>query len=391
MNSEQQMKILHIISGYGGGISSHIRNLAKTVDSSKIIFDVAGFTGYSKDFTEEIHSMGGELFTLPRPKKNGYIQFIRKTVYIIKNNGPYDIVQCHISGYRALIFRIICSYCGITRMVVHAHRSSNDNTSGFINIIRERLDRMISRLTASQMTSCSTEASIFIFGEKAVKNHKVMHIPNSIPTEKYMMDLDKKQIESLKENSCIAKDVLVVGHIGRFNYQKNHMFMVEIIKQMVKLKIEFVWIFIGAGELEKTIIKSIENKNLQPYVRFFGRREDANILYQIMDVLAVPSFYEGLPTVVVEAQAAGIPSVISTNITREADMGMGMVKYISLDEDINYWIEVLIKATKISIPKIEARRKTLEMKGFTNHAAASLYEDFVFGKRKQFNFEELIN
>lgn len=377
MKKVKRTKILHIISGYGGGISSHIRNLAEAIDPDKILFDVVGFTDYTQDFIEAIYRTNGNVFTMPRPKIDGYVKFIRYVIKIIKNNGPYDIVQCHISGYRALIFRIICSYCGMKTMIVHAHSTSIDNSKIRSNIIRRLVDRRINLLAATNLVSCSTEAARFAFGDKAIKNNKVFYIPNSIAQEKYMIKLKCEEIYGLKRKINIPENILVVGHVGRFNYPKNHVFMIEIIKEMAKLEMDFVWLFIGTGELESIVKQRIHEEQLDLYVRFLGRREDVYVLYQTMDVLILPSFFEGLPTVVVEAQAEGIPSVISNSITKEVDMGLGMVKYMSLDENIDCWIDALIKVSKIVIPDTKERLEALSLKKFTNKTAASLYEDFV--------------
>jgi len=388
MENNKRIKVLHIISGYGGGISSHIRNLAKCVDSEKISFDVAGFSEYNEDFINEIHNIGGRVFTFPRPRMEGYSKFIKDIIQIMKNYGPYDMVQCHISGYRAIIFRLLCSYSGINRMVIHAHSTSNESKKGIMSKFEEKINQRVNKLIATQMASCSTEASLFAFGRSVLREGKVMHLPNSIPPEKYMVNLDTTQKIKLKKDNNIPDNTFVIGHVGRFNHPKNHMFMVEIIKRMVQKKIDFVWLFIGTGELENDVRDRIQQENLVSHVKFMGRREDVNFLYQIMDVLVLPSFNEGLPTVIVEAQAAGIPSVISANITREADMGMGMVRYVSLDENIDYWINSLIELSSIQIPSLEKRKEILNLKGFSNQSAATLYEDFVFGRKKSFSFIE---
>lgn len=375
----KKIKVLHIISGYGGGISSHIRNLAKEIDSTRIIFDVAGFTEYSQEFIEEIQNINGKVLIFPRPKKVGYIKFLENTVKTMQQNGPYDIVHCHISGYRSIIFRLICSYLGIKTMLLHAHSSSSrEDSNTKISIIKRKLNQIISRISATKMISCSTEASTYTFGEKAVDKDTIVYIPNSIPSEKYMINLNQEEIVTIKEKHNISTSALVIGHVGRFSYEKNHIFMVQLIKRMALNNKDFVWIFIGDGDLEKNVKKLISEENLERYVRFLGRREDANLLYKIMDVLILPSIYEGLPTVLIEAQAAGIPCVISNSITREADMGMGIVKYVDLSDTLDNWLVSLREASNYKIPNMIDRQAILKEKKFTNSEAADLYQKLIF-------------
>lgn len=391
MTKERKIKVLHIISGYGGGISSHIRNLAKEINSDKITFDVIGFSDYSDEFAEEIASTDGKVFTFLKPKKYGFLKFFINGVSTIKKNGPYDYVQCHISGYLSIVFRLMTLLAGQRKMIVHAHKSQNDFMEGFKNKMITLADRIGTNISATSRTSCSTEASKFVFGDKFIDNKKIMHIPNSIPPEKYMLEYTEEQKIAMKEKLEIDINKTIFGNVGRFYHQKNHMFMVEIVEELVKLEIEFLWIFVGEGDLESKIKDEINDRNLSEYVKFLGRREDAHELYQIFDVFVMPSFYEGLPTVIVEAQAAGVPCVLSDSITKEVDLKLGMVEYISLDKHASYWATKVKEISNLSIPASEERLKHLTDNGFTNKVASKLYEDFLFKKIESYSIGDEIS
>lgn len=391
MSQQKKIRVLHIISGYGGGISSHIRNIARTIDVSKVSFDVIGFTDYSNDFNDEIAHTGGQTFTFLKPKQVGFSKFYKHAVQVMKENGPYDVVLCHISGHYALVFKAMAKQIGAKRFVVHAHKTQYDNMDGLMDKIKVRADQLFSSLTATQMTSCSSEASAFVFGDAPVKAGKVMHIPNSIPPEKYMLTLSKEEMIQMKKENGIPLDKLVIGNMGRFNLQKNHLFMVELIAYMKTQKIPFTWVFIGAGELEEQIKQQITNRDLDDCVIFLGRREDGNRLYQMMDVFVLPSFYEGLPTVIVETQAAGIQSVIADTITREVDLGLGMVTYLSLEDDLSLWAEEILKAAKRDVPLLSERQAKIDELGFSNTVAAKIYEDFLSEKLTNFRIGDKYN
>lgn len=382
----KKTKVLHIMSAFGGGISSFVRNLATEINTEKISFDVLSFTDYSEEFKNEISNTGGKTLTMPKPKRIGYFRYIKETKKIIQNNGPYDVIECHLTGVYALFFKWLTKDSGAEKFVVHAH-TTNDGLKPTLGVkLVRKMNQFLSVKSASQLTSCSILASNFMFGEKEKLDKGITHIPNSILIDKYTIEFDNKKIKKIKQVNDIPLDRLVIGNIARFDTPKNHPFMIKLIEHMSKKNIDFVWLFIGAGESEKeqgilnNIKDMVDEKNLTKYVRFLGRREDANELYQLLDVFVLPSFYEGLPTVIVEAQAAGVPSVISDTITTEVDVNLGMVHYLSLDEEMAKWEETILTASKQLIPSVDQRIDQIEAFGFTNDAAARLYEAFLEGR-----------
>ena len=378
MNDEKK-RILHIIPGYGGGISSYVRNIVSSIDSNKIIIDVIGFSEYSSDFREEIESKCGKLFTLPRIHKDGIFSIISFYKNVLKKEGPYCMVHCHFSGPRALFFSIISKLHGIKRFVVHAHRA-DDEYKGKFSKVNLFIERVTSVLAADNLVSCSNMASRYIFGSKYVLENKVMHLPNSISVKKYCINVSNDKKDSLRNELNINNDKIIIGHIGRFNIQKNHLFMVEIIKEMKNRNLNFIWLFIGDGEELENIKKLINKNDCEDYVRFLGRREDVNVLYSIIDVIVLPSFFEGLPTVIVEAQAAGVPSVVSSNVTTEVDMKIGILKFIDLEEDLDIWIKNIVDMSKVYVPNKKNRIEYLNRRHFTSESSAKLYEDFIYKK-----------
>lgn len=383
-------KILHVIPGYGGGISSHVKNISKSIDGEKIIIDVASFTDYSTEFIEDIERKNGKVFTLKNVKLFKIKECIIEYSNLLKHNGPYDIVHIHLVGYKALYFSIISRFSGIKRIVCHAHAASDKNSDKIKKKINMFFSRLLTIIAADELASCSRMASVYIFGKKSVENNKVMHIPNSIDISKYTINIDENIKKNFYKDNNINPESLVIGHIGCFGYQKNHDFMVKIIDRLDKKGINFVWLFIGDGDEKIRIENLINEKKLNEKVRFLGRREDVNIIYKFLNVSVLPSYFEGLPTVTIESQAAGIPTVISTNITKEVDMNIGLVKYISLNSKIDEWIDGIIEMSRIDIPAIKKRIEKMEEYGFTTDSVGKLYREFVFGQRRNYNLGDKI-
>src|SRR5699024_1741356 len=161
---------------------------------------------------------------------------------------------------------------------------------------------------------------------------------------------------------------------------KNHIFMIELVKLMKIKNMPFYWIFVGTGVLYEEIKELVKKENLQDYIKVLGRREDVNQLYPLMDVFVLPSYSEGLPTVCVEAQVSGVPCGVSDTITKEIDMGLGMVCFASLlrPED---WIHAIQDTIQIIKPSQQRIREKLIEKKFSNEASAKLYEDFILGEK----------
>lgn len=378
---KEPVRVLHIMSSFGGGISSFIRNKAKAVDSSKVVFDIATFNDYPAEFAEEIKAMGGNIYHIPNPKKEGVNNFNQAYTNILKNHGPYDLVHSHVGGYRAFSFYLLTKKAGIKRFVVHAHSSEPYyfNGKSFKAKLKTKFEQRLNRMAATDLVSCGKNPSAFYFGEHAVKNKEVMHIPNSIDLDKYMVHYSEAELKAKKEALNIPPDRYIVGHVGRVDRNKNHAFLLEIIKKMKEQQLPFYWIFIGTGVLLDAIKAQVEEENLGDYVQVLGRREDVQTLYPLMDVFVLPSFSEGLPTVCVEAQASGTPCVVSDTITDEIDMELGMVSFEALT-DPDGWIQAIEASVKKQIPSQSEIRQRLTEKKFSNAASADLYEAFILGE-----------
>ena len=176
-------------------------------------------------------------------------------------------------------------------------------------------------------------------GRWMFKNHSFVIMRNAINTEKFVYDpeIAKRQKESLG-----IEDKFVLGHVGRFNFQKNHEFLIEIFNEVCKENANTVLLLVGTGELEENIHKKVRNLGLHEKVKFLGVREDIPELMQAMDVFVFPSLFEGLPVTLVEAQAAGLPCVVSDTITKEIDI-TNNVKFLDINGKTYEWAKDIIK------------------------------------------------
>lgn len=199
--------------------------------------------------------------------------------------------------------------CGIKRKIVHAHIADQQGSEKALFKIRKKINQILTVSSATDLASCSKLSSEFRFGKKYVDENRVMHIPNSINATNYFEKISEDEIAKYREEFKIKEGQLIIGHVGFFGYQKNHPFMFKIARRLKERGVDFVWLFIGTGYNFDEYVHLAEIMGLGDCVRFLGRRNDVCALYKIMNVSVLASFFEGLPTVTIETQAAGTATV----------------------------------------------------------------------------------
>ncbi|GAA0798527.1 glycosyltransferase family 1 protein [Faecalicatena orotica] len=359
------MRILHIIPGFGGGISSFVKNIALGNNNCNITNDVIGFNTFPDEYKHLIANQGGKTYTLPSVHKS-FIQMTKEYTQILRD-GDYDVVHCHFSGYKSLPFKFIARKQNIKRIVTHAHRTSEEKLMLFSGI-HSKIEGYFSRALSTDLLACSTMAGMYIFGKST---RKVIVIPNSVDTEKFMETVSDVTLRKYRQEFQIDDDCYVIGHIGRFNLQKNHRFIIRIAKTLKGRDFKFKILLIGDGELFNQISEEISRQKLEDCFVLMGKRKDVSQLLKLFDVMILPSLFEGLPTVAVEAQAAGVSCLLADTITLECDMHMGNVKYLPLKSELQWCDEIMrIGCNHVAQDMI---RDQLEKMGFTLNAMQEKY------------------
>lgn len=387
MELNNQIKVVHIMTGFGGGITSFIKNKAEYfANDNQIIFDVITFDNVSIEFKKLIESTGGEVFKITNPQKS-IVKFIKELSIIYRKQPQNTVVHSHLGMNLGGMFYLVAKRNGIDRFVIHAHTSApkkivksfNNRFNRFFNTLYNRFNRFFNALLSQEKLSCGIDASANIFGARYVRNNKIFHIPNSINENYYLKNKDKNDLKR-KILGTSSEKKIIIGNIARFHPLKNHMFMIEIIEKLQEKERNFLWLFIGDGAQRENIEKEIKKRKLSDNVKFMGRRNDIPDLLKIMDFFVLPSFYEGLPTVAIEAQASGTTTLLSEEISSETDLGMGLVSFLPIHNPINWVDQILEKKVKKPIDSVQ-RKKILEEKRFTNKSSAELYRQFLEKKR----------
>lgn len=362
-------KVLHIFSSYGGGISSLILNLIEK-GSEDYVFDTLAFSYKNgKDFIERLEKNGTECLLMSRPRKKGMIKFLNELQYIFSRK-KYDAVHCHISGWRVWPFYSIAKKNGVTTFIIHAHTTKADSRIDRIPLIH-KINQWCNYNWATEYMTCSDMAADYIFGEKYTEKKKPIFIPNSINKELFENEMNQSEISEYKKKLKICDKKRIILHIGRFDKQKNHKFILKIISNILMKSNKYIFLFVGDGKLRPIIEKKVMKKGMLDNVRFLGRRDDIAQIIQLSDCVILPSLYEGLPTVAIESQAAGRQMILSNTITKQCDMHLGLLKFLPINSAAE-WAKTIEKLTlekKTATECIDA----IEKNHFTSRSASQLY------------------
>ena len=362
------VRVLQIIGIVcGGGVEAVIMNYYRHIDRTKIQFDFV-VDGYEKTILDdEITSLGGRVYHVEPYRKN--ILRYMKQIYNIVHDNHYDIVHSNMNTLS--VFSLFPAWlAGANQRILHNH-STAVRSEGLRSVMKTIL-RPFAPLFANRYAACSRLAGEWMYGKKMMANRKVTIINNAIDLDEYAFSSETRQ--KYRKDLNISDDTLIIGHVGRFMYQKNHAFLIEIFKGIVKRHPNAMLLLIGDGELRPEIEMKVQAYHLSEKVRFLGLRKDVKALYNCMDIFVLPSWYEGLPVVAVEAQANGLPIILSDKVTNESIL-TSSATVLSLSEGTDKWVKTILDE---SINRNKMAKKQLQNAGFDIHMkGASLLEWYI--------------
>lgn len=331
------IKVLHINSTIyiNSGVMSVMMNYYKNIDKNKIQFDFLYFKKIPQNaitYEDTIKENGGKVFECSN-LKHLYL-FNKKLDKILKENR-YDIVHIHDAFILKFVYKTIHKYKNI-KIIIHSHATKWSDKK--INALRNWLLCFNNYKYADYLFACSNAAGKFMF-----KNKDFYILNNAIDITKFTYDDQKRK---KIRNELKINNKRVIGHVGNFNKQKNHEFIIDVFEKTVSENTNTVLVLIGDGILRKNIEKLVQEKGLKKNVLFLGKKENIQDYYSAMDLFILPSLYEGLPMVGIEAQCSGLPILLSDSITKEA--GLTNCKFLDLNEGIDSWKNALVNSRLIS-------------------------------------------
>lgn len=314
-----------------GGVETFIMNILRSLDRTQ--FELDFLTDCENiAFSDEIKSLGCSIYSIPKRGKHPikYTKEIKSFFY--QNKDYYDVIWVNLCNLINIDTLRLAKENGIQKRIIHCHNAQYDGN--FLKRIMHGWHRRSLVNYATDYWSCSDMASHWFFGAALMASEHYRVITNAVDTSHFAFDTS---VRMRIRDELHLSGKKVIGHVGRFEKQKNHKLLLEIFRAYNQKHPDTVLILLGTGSLEERIQQYCKDTGLLSAVRFVGVTSDAADYYQAMDAFVFPSLYEGLSIALIEAQANGLPCIVSSGNTREAIINSN-VAVVSIDSDLNTWI-----------------------------------------------------
>ncbi|NLK22329.1 MAG: glycosyltransferase family 1 protein [Epulopiscium sp.] len=330
-----KIRVLHVVStlAISSGVMSFIMNYYRNIDREKVQFDFIYFVNNGNTYENEIKKMGGKSYFLKKPSIRSYNSYRR---FFKENGHVYHIIHLHEVYLNGFIHPLAKKY-GIKHRITHSHNTMYSENR--IKAIRNKLLCIPLKKTSNIFFACSEDAGKFLYGQKYVNSGNVKIFNNAIDTEKFRYNSKKRN--EIRGELCL-KDKFVIGHVGRFAEQKNHDYLFKVFIAIKEKKADCVLMLLGDGPLfEKYKVKASE-LGIDNCVYFLGSKSNIHDYYNAMDVFVLPSIFEGLGIVLIEAQCNGLTCYVSNTVPNQAKISDDYY-CMSLDDKAEKWADVIIE------------------------------------------------
>lgn len=350
MNMKRVLQVVYNMS-ICGGIQSFIMNVYKNIDKQRVQFDFLLCEHSDFSYEEEIKELGGNIYFISS-RKQGVIKNKIDLNRFFKNH-KYDIVHYHSDSLSNVEPLIAARNNDVQIRIMHCHNTNITSRLKMIYMFLHMLNKKRIDKIATNYLACSKKAREWAYGGTRIYNDAQV-INNCIDISKFTNDEIKEN--ELRNKLGISKDNFVLCHTGRFEKVKNHEFILDVFNKIKEKNNKAVLILVGNGTLYENIINKIQTMNLQSSVKCLGIREDINTILRISNAFIYPSLYEGLGISILEAEATGLPCIISDKVPDDAVINDNVIK-LSLNDTSQKWADCVLnnkktKNNKLLIDKI---------------------------------------
>ena len=329
------IRILHMIGSLEmGGSQTMMMALYRTVDRNSVQFDFVVDCDTKNVFAEEINRLGGKIFRLPKFNGRNYRQVRLAWNEFFSNHPEYKVLHSHVRSYASLYLPIAKAH-GV-KTIIHSHNTSNGR--GMAAVGKKVLQYPL-RFQADYFFGCSEKAGQWLFGKKIVKSDRYFMLKNAVDIDRFSYRPEIR--ERIRKELAVDENTLLLGHVGRMNPQKNHRFLLECFQRIAEQRNDVKLILLGDGELRGELARYIQRLGLEDRVLMLGVRQNIEDFFSAMDCLVFPSLHEGLPVVIVEAQANGLQCLVSDTVTREVRISE-LVRYLPISQGTQPWTEAVL-------------------------------------------------
>lgn len=343
----EAIRVLHVLGGTGlGGAESRIMDLYRQMNRDEIQFDFLVHSSAVDRFVEdasqrapqfydgEIKELGGHIYVLPKFKLYNYLSYAKAIRDFFTKHHEFRVVQGHMTSTAGIYLPIAKRY-GIPITAAHARSAGVDKG---LKGIATRILRINLYKKTDYCFACSALAGVNVFGKTQADEGKVKIIYNAIDAAKFAYQPDKRE---RMRNRLAVDGKLVLGHVGRFSAPKNHPYLIDVFASLCSKREDAVLVLLGDGPDKAAIEEKCTKLGIRERVLFMGNCKQPEDYYQAFDIFLLPSLYEGLPGVLVEAQAAGLRCLVSDTVTREAQ-ATDLVTYLDIGKPASVWADEIL-------------------------------------------------
>lgn len=360
------IRILHILHSMNrGGAENALMNYYRCIDREQVQFDFLLTDPAKCDFEDEIIGLGGRVYRVPLLTMCHPLKYINGVKRFLKSHIEYTVVHSHTSS-KSIIPLAIAKFCRVPIRIAHSHSSKSE--SGLRGAIRNIFKPFL-KITANYYFSCGLQAADWLYGKRLTKKGEVIMIRNVIDASKFRYDA-KKRVE-IREILGLNESAFIVGHVARFSKEKNHLFSIDILKSIICKRPDSVLLLVGDGGLREKITSYAESLGVADKVKMVGVVPNVYDYEQAMDAFILPSFYEGLPLSIIEAQVSGLPCFTTKDTVSDECSVTDLVKYLPLEAGAEVWADAILDST--STPRID-RYGEIAAAGYDSKTAAVLLQ-----------------
>lgn len=376
----EKIKVLIVAGAMNvGGIENQLMHLLRQADKEKYQIDFTT-TEEHPFYKDEMLALGAQCIQIPKTEGVHFLRYCR-ALYRVMREGGYDIVHSHELFHSGMVL-LTARLAGIKHRFVHAHNWSDGDGSGKKRSWkRSAYNHVMQRLiqwNATDFVACSTLAGKFLYGERVTKQPNYHLVFNSVDTSKFIEKYDRCESGEFCEDGWTN-----VLQVGRFTPVKNQLFTAEIARELKARgkKIRILCAGNVGGEYDDAVAAKIREFGIEEHMLLLGVRKDIDVLMRKSAAFLLPSLYEGMPLVLIEAQASGLPCVTADTYSREVDFGLGTVDWLQLEDGVSVWTDAVERAAAQGRAEKTAVVRAIEKGGFDSRVFAQkicdLYEESI--------------
>lgn len=376
--SSEPIRVLHYIKHLdSGGGETLVYNLYKNINRNKIQFDFLVNQREKEKLNEKIETLGGRIIPLIEYEPTStVVKIVRcmKNLYKFLKYNEYKIIHIHCSNGQGLLYSWIAKKAGVAIRIVHIHNTEVEGEFKLAKLMFHKMCRMLFMNAPTDYFACSEMAARWLYSKKIINNKSYVILKNGVEIDKYLFDLNIRNIYR-KKLGWDDKKILI--NIGRMEVQKNQKFLVRIFDKIISLDENYRLIIIGKGSLENQILEVIKQLHLEKYIKVISYTDEIEKYLWASDIFVLPSVSEGLGIVAIEAQAAGLPTIVSDSVPKEAFVTK-LIHSIPLQNDEYSWAK---KISNVSINnKRDADIKDIKSNGFDIADSSSFLQKYYLEK-----------